>query len=138
MSPKSGQRFWDNDMHSAKLEDFMSPKSGQRFWDNDMHSTRFESAPPATCLAKGNPEIEGRFGDRKQRARAARRAHPRSKIAKQKKNKFGYRLFFSRLMPLAKREQMRYKLRRITDCPAFIDDQGVMYHGSEYFAACRG
>jgi hypothetical protein len=26
----------------------------------------------------------------------------------------------------------------ITDCPAFIDDQGVMYHGSEFFAACRG
>ncbi|WP_206523464.1 hypothetical protein, partial [Mesorhizobium sp. M5C.F.Ca.IN.020.29.1.1] len=61
-----------------------------------------------------------------------------SENTKQKKNKSGYCLFFKRLSPLARREQKRYKLIRITDCPAFIDDQGVMYHGSEFFAACRG
>ncbi|ESZ22355.1 hypothetical protein X737_04125 [Mesorhizobium sp. L48C026A00] len=36
MSPKSAQRFWDNDIN--KQEQCMSPKSAQRFWDNDMHS----------------------------------------------------------------------------------------------------
>ncbi|MCZ8543328.1 hypothetical protein OOJ09_04000 [Mesorhizobium qingshengii] len=37
MSPRSAQRFWDNDMH--KREECMSPRSAQRFWDNDMHHT---------------------------------------------------------------------------------------------------
>ncbi len=37
MSPKSAQRFWDNDMHQNKC---MSPKSAQRFWDNDMHQNK--------------------------------------------------------------------------------------------------
>jgi G:T-mismatch repair DNA endonuclease (very short patch repair protein) len=36
MSPKSAQRFWDNDMHKKS----MSPKSAQRFWGNDMHKNR--------------------------------------------------------------------------------------------------
>ncbi|MFQ6161037.1 hypothetical protein ACLMJV_18355 [Sinorhizobium meliloti] len=36
MSPKSAQRFWDNDMRKKS----MSPKSAQRFWDNDMHKNR--------------------------------------------------------------------------------------------------
>ncbi|TIQ27198.1 MAG: hypothetical protein E5X48_33185 [Mesorhizobium sp.] len=37
MSPKSAQRFWENDMHRNRC---MSPKSAQRFWEDDMHRNR--------------------------------------------------------------------------------------------------
>jgi len=37
MSPKSAQRFWENDMHEMRS---MSPKSVQRFWENDMHKNK--------------------------------------------------------------------------------------------------
>jgi hypothetical protein len=39
------------------------------------------------------------------------------------------------LMPLAKIEQNRYKSPSDKRLSAFIDDQGVMYHGSEFTAA---
>jgi hypothetical protein len=37
---------------------------------------------------------------------------------------------------LAKAEQKRYKIAGTPDYPVFVDDQGVMYHGSELIAAC--
>jgi hypothetical protein len=80
MSPKSGQRFWDNDMHSAKLEDFMSSKSGQQFWDNDMHSAKFErAARNAHRSVLWAIEIEGDSAARNNGTRAAVRIHPRAK-----------------------------------------------------------
>ncbi|AZO22349.1 hypothetical protein EJ070_17745 [Mesorhizobium sp. M1E.F.Ca.ET.045.02.1.1] len=38
MSPKSAERFWENDMHQNKER--MSPKSVQRFWESDMHRNK--------------------------------------------------------------------------------------------------
>ncbi|MCA1407210.1 hypothetical protein I6F26_14720 [Ensifer sp. IC3342] len=43
MSPKSAERFWDNDMRKTK--DAWSPKSAQRFWDNDMRKTKDACRP---------------------------------------------------------------------------------------------
>jgi hypothetical protein len=40
------------------------------------------------------------------------------------------------LASLAKTEQKRYKNPGTPDYPVFVDDQGVMYHGSELVAAC--
>jgi hypothetical protein len=43
--------------------------------------------------------------------------------------------YFNDLMPIAKLEQNRYKSPSEKWRSAFIDEQGVMYHGSEFTAA---
>ncbi|WP_199227124.1 hypothetical protein [Aminobacter sp. AP02] len=62
--------------------------------------------------------------------------HVRSKNKKRTRHIFLFNI--NNLDTLAKCEQNRYKFTSASDRPAFIDDHGVMYHGSKFIAACRG
>ncbi|RUU01532.1 hypothetical protein EOD23_21310 [Mesorhizobium sp. USDA-HM6] len=61
MSPRSVQRFWDNDMHQ-NLE-CMSPRSVQRFWDNDMHQNLESSIYRLSAGAAGTARRRGTARD---------------------------------------------------------------------------
>ncbi|MBB6354526.1 hypothetical protein ACFFTN_25015 [Aminobacter aganoensis] len=62
--------------------------------------------------------------------------HAWCKNKKRTRCRFAFNI--NNLAALAKCEQNRYKFVSASDRPAFIDDHGVMYHGSKFIAACRG
>ncbi|CAI2935150.1 protein of unknown function [Aminobacter niigataensis] len=68
----------------------------------------------------------------------AHAAYDYTQFENKKRTWQGMSFYFNMLAALAKCEQNRYKFISASDSPAFIDDYGVMYHGSEFIAACRG